>query len=58
MVVMTTTRSGITGSFSCAKAQTVSVRTAGDMPVTARRMVEGLGLRVEGLAGVFLMAGL
>jgi len=35
----TTTRSGTTGGFSCASAHTVSVRIAGDIPVTARRTV-------------------
>jgi hypothetical protein len=40
---MTTTRTGMTGGFSWAKAQTVSVKMAGDMPVTARRMVWGYG---------------
>ncbi len=60
MVVTTTTRSGMTGGVSWARAQTVSVMTAGDMPVTARRMVWVVGGsggeagRGEGSAGVVL----
>src|SRR6266545_7638894 len=50
-VVSTITRSGMAGGFSCANAHTVSVSTAGDMPVTAKRTVEVCGLRVEAGTG-------
>jgi hypothetical protein len=49
VVVTAITRDGITGSGSFARAQRVSVSTAGDMPVTARRTGSDLGFGREDL---------